>query len=281
MSVALELQALIDALRADNLGVPREVIPGEVLSRAVPVGWQVAQTDAEYLLDGPRRSVADVKVRSAQGFIDAVQQRWPMDLETADKDNTVVLYADDAEQALVAILNDDTGFRAGWRDHRITLGVRKSEEWVHWTGNQGLTDQEKFAGVIDKGALEITDPSPAQMLRIAESFEATVGIAFKKGARVRDGAQQYTYEESIDATAGGGTIAVPDGFTITVAPFIGSPRYTVKAALRTRLVSGKFTIGYALERPHEVERAAFRDIVRLVGEGLELTAIEGVAPSRR
>jgi uncharacterized protein YfdQ (DUF2303 family) len=310
-----EVQALIDSLLQDAAVDTRERVPGELSERAIPPGWQVVYTDNERLLDHPRRPHGEIKVRSAKGFIDAVKQRWPSgpipgddfaatlaehmtrDLNKPDAEgkadardvvpmlilkSPVSIYADDATRTLVAILNDDQGSTAGWRDHRVALDVSRSEEWVHWTSGSGkLTSQDTFADAIEKGALEITDPSPAQMLRIAETFQATVGVTFKKGSQVRDGAQQYVYEETIDASAGNGSIAIPESFTIVVAPFIGSPKYEVKAALKTRLRDGKFTIGYTLERPHEVERAAFRDIADNVATALNLTAIEGVAPAPR
>lgn len=282
-----ELQSLINAIVQDATTDTRTKEPGELSERAIPPGWQVVYTDNERFLDNPRRAWGEIKVRSARGFIDAVKQRWPSGAIPADQaagptDNPpVALYADDSKQTLVAILNDDFGSTAGWRDHRVVLDVSKTEEWQHWRANEGLKEQEKFAAVIEEGQLEITDPSPAQMLRIAETFEATVGVTFKKGAAVRDGAQQYVYEETIDSTAGGGTIAIPEGFTITVAPFIGGPRYVVKARLKTRLVGGKFTIGYALERPEEVERQAFRGIATEVASTLSLVAVEGVAPAAR
>jgi uncharacterized protein YfdQ (DUF2303 family) len=275
-----EVQALINALAQDAAVDTRLREPGELSERAIPPGWQVLYTDNERLLDNPRRALGEVKVRSAKGFIDAVKQRWPAGTPD-DPAKTVTIYADDAHQTLIAILNDDLGSTAGWRDHRVALDVSKTEEWKHWMSHQGMKSQEAFAEAIELGQLEITDPSPALMLRIAETFEATVGVTFKKGAQVRDGAQQYVYEETIDAKAAGGTVEVPEGFTITVAPYIGSPRYVVKARLKTRLVSGKFTIGYVLERPEEVERAAFRDIATQVATDLNLTAIEGVAPPPR
>lgn len=309
-----ELQSMINALLQDSTSDTRTKEAGELSERAIPPGWQVVYTDNERYLDNPRRAVGEIKVRSARGFIDAVKQRWPhgpvpdgesvagfrerqQEALTATVEKVgeagvaavplllgpppVSLYADDSKQTLVAILNDDLGSTAGWRDHRVALDVTKTPEWEHWTKGQGLKSQEAFAEVIENGQLEITDPPPAVMLRIAETFEATVGVTFKKGAQIRDGAQTYVYEESIDASAGGGTIAIPEGFTITVAPFLGGPRYVVKARLKTRLASGKFTIGYTLERPEETERSAFKDIATDVAAALSLTAVEGVAPPPR
>lgn len=306
-----ELQSMINALLQDSTSDTREKLAGELSERAIPPGWQVVYTDNERYLDNPRRAVGEIKVRSSRGFIDAVKQRWPRGPIPADESVAgfgerladamsapiedpaagavpalltrapVSLYADDSKQTLVAILNDDFGSTAGWRDHRVALDVSKTPEWEHWLKGQGLKSQEAFAEVIELGQLEITDPPAAMMLRIAESFEATVNVTFKKGAQIRDGAQQYVYEETIDGKAGGGTIEVPEGFTITVAPFIGGPRYVVKARLKTRLVSGKFTIGYTLERPEETERAAFKDIATDVAAALSLTAVEGVAPPPR
>lgn len=272
-----EIQDLVKALRDGAVVDVRTVGPGELTERPLPTGWSVNVVDGERWLANPRRPKGDVKVRSAKGFIDAVKQRSAIGVDP------VALYADDASQTLVAILNDDGQEIAGWRDHRVHLEVRKTPEWIYWRDHEGLRAQEEFAEAIEEGQLEIQDPPPAVMLRIAETFEATVGVQFRKGTSVRDGAAAYVYEETIDAKAGkqGQQIEIPEGFTIAVAPFIGSSRYSVKARLKTRLNGGKLSIGYTLERPDEIERAAFKDIATQVAEGLGLVAIEGVAPAAR
>ncbi len=297
-------------LAADNAEVakPWPVEPGERSQRLVPIGWQAVHTDGESLLDNPRRAKGTIKVRSAAGFVQAIRQRWPVfpvpgsvaeQLATTPLTDPggdvipvlldggpppVALYADEASNTLVCILNDDQGLTAGWRDHRILLDVKYTDEWVLWTKGQGLKAQEEFADLIDHGAKEIVEPSAADMLHIAEKFEATIGIELKKGERVRDGRQQFVYTESIEANAtdrSGGSIEIPEQFVIQVKPFIGGKPWEVIARIRYRIRNKQFHIGYELERVADIERMAFRQLADEVATAFSLPVIEGEAPGSR
>lgn len=246
------------------------------LTAALPPGWQFVQRDLEAWEPSPRRPHGTIDVHDAPGFIAAIGQR------TASIPGEPVIYCDESANALVAVLNDDHGDGAGWRDYRVELQLRPTPEWTHWRRADGkLVSQAEFAAHIEDGLTELVEPAPADMLEIAQTFTATVDAKFRSGARLSSGAQQFTYEEDVAAAAGSaGTIEVPNRLQIVVAPFYGASRFEVGAWLKFRLNRDKFSIGYKLDRPHEVERAAFSEIRAKVTTDLpSLTVVSGPAPS--
>lgn len=241
----------------------------------LPEGHTHELLDLESFTANPRRPLGTVQVHDADGFVGAVQQR----VHTA----APVIYADEERMALVAVLNDDHAATAGWRDHRVQLALRRRPEWEHWRKLDGhLVDQEAFATHVEDGLAELQAPGAAVMLDLAQTFHATTSARFKGGHRISSGARQLVYEEEIDATAGtSGDVAIPDTIELAVRPFFGAERYAVTGRFRFNLRGGVLTLGYKLDRPDDVERAAFAAIRDAVATELTLTAIAGVAPAPR
>lgn len=253
----------------------------DLVTVALPPGWTLNYHDPEHLFGQPRRSRGISVVHDASSFVTAVKQRWTYDESGEPR---VVIYANEADRELVAVLNDDVGDEPGWRDYRVSLGLRVTPEWQHWKSRDGrLMAQADFAAHIEDGVNELVDPSPAAMLELAQTFHATTSAAFKSGTRLASGQVQFRYEETIDASAGGdGTVAIPEQIKLIISPFYGAPRYEVTARFRYRLTRGEFTLGYQLDRPHRMELAAFADVRKQVTDDLpEAISIAGMVPDLR
>lgn len=251
---------------------------GRLYSVAVPRGWAHELIDlGELLNEEPRRARATVAVHDAPSFVAAVRQR-------VEDETRAAVYADETKAALVCVLNDDTGTSGpAWRDHRVSLDLRKTPEWVHWLKLDGsLVDQETFASHIEDGLAELGDAA-ADMLELAQTIQGMTQTRWKGGHRVASGARQFTYEEDTDAQAGAnGQLAIPEKFDITLRPFIGSDRVTTTARFRFRLPrgGGEVKLGYKLDRPHDVERTAFVSVVEQVAAELpSLALLRGTAPA--
>lgn len=265
-----DVQAAIIALSKAEAIKPTAVEAGFVGHVVVPRDWEVHEINEEDRLAHPLRSRGTIQVYSSDGFIAAVQSRT---------ETPPLLYADEGTKALVAILNDDTPDTPGWRDYRVTLAVRQTPEWKHWVTSEGFKTQQEFAEAIEHGLDEIVEPAAAEMLAIAETFEAKINTNFKQGALLGSGARQLVYEEEIDASAGkGGSLVIPETIVLGVQPFIGGTKYRQEAKIKFKLRDGKLQIGYFLTRPHETERAAFLDTANAVAEALGSVQIEGQAP---
>lgn len=200
---------------------------------------------------------------------------------TLHKGSGSMLYADVEARQIVAVLNDHDPEGPGWCDHRAALQLRHTPEWDHWASLDGkLVTQVDFAHHIERGLAEIENPEAAEMLELAQSFEASSSAQFRSATRLDSGERQFTYQETIQARAGQtGQLTIPETFTLGVAPFEGSPKYAVIARLRYRLREGTLTIGYELDRPEDVIRAAFSDVLTDVEAGTDLHALRGVAPA--
>lgn len=243
---------------------------------ALPPEWTESITDLEEFSPEPRRQRGTIVVHDAPGFIQAVRQR-------NHEERYVALYGDEEKMALTAILNDDVNNVAGWRDNRVTLGLRRRPEWETWLANDGkLLEQTLFAEFIESALLEIVDPSAAVMLDLAQTFNAHTAADFRSSNRLANGATQFRYEENIDAQAGvNGEITIPEQLELSIAPFFGSEKFQVFARFRFVLRAGDLALGYKLTRPADVERGAFSIIADRVAEELPATLIAGVAPESR
>ncbi|MBF6459830.1 DUF2303 family protein [Nocardia puris] len=189
-----------------------------------------------------------------------------------------VIFADEARGTVTAILN-----YSGWRDHRITLELHQSEQLARWLAHNGrLVSQEAFVELIEDSVGDIVNPTAADMLEIAQSFEATKGVQFESGRRSQSGAVRFRYTEQIDARAGqAGDLEVPEQFTLHLPVWRGGNLVEVRASLRYRIGREGLRLGFKITSLDDLLRVAFDDIVRHVGSaiGEQHTVVRGPAPA--
>lgn len=165
----------------------------------------------------------------------------------------------------------------GWGDHRATLSLQKTPEWEAWNKASGqLVGQEQFANFLEDHQLEVVDPDGATLLEVVTSIEATKGAAMKSAIRLDSGQVQVSYEETIEATAGkAGKLTIPTKVTLALTPFECGEPYKVEARFRYRLNNGALSLGVILDRPDDVLRAAFTDVVAKVEDDTSCTVLYG------
>lgn len=238
----------------------------------LPEGVRLERVDTRDLTDAPRRKTGGAQVQDAASFVAYVKRH---------KTPSTVIYANQDQGTITAVLNDHAekgaGGGAGWGDFRAVLALKTTPEWQHWVkNNDKLLTQIQFAEHIEDGLLEIVDPPSADMLELAQHFQAHSKVEFKSERLLQSGQRQLVYEETIDAKAGErGDVKIPRDFTLGIAPYEGSDRYSLVARLRYRIVEGKLTIGYALVRPHDVLRDAFGDVLKAVQDGTDAPVLRG------
>lgn len=194
------------------------------------------------------------------------------------------VYADLTTSTIIAHLDGPTASsgiannrdRAGREAHLATLTLTKTPAWLAWVGQDGkLQTQVQFAEHIEDNLQDIIEPAAADMLELAQTFQATSGVEFKSSQRLSTGETNLKYAEKTEATAGrSGDIAIPERFKIAVVPFIGGEiSYGVSARFRYRLRSGELLLSYRLDRPEKVLEDAFQDVLTAVKTGLEGTDV--------
>jgi hypothetical protein len=110
---------------------------------------------------------------------------------------------------------------------------------------------------------------------MARTLQAKTDVDFSSAVRLNNGQVQLKYTEQIKGTYGNGNVDIPEEFTIAIPVYVGTPRVTIRARLRYRLVSGKLSIWYDLLRPSEVERNAFIGVLDTIKDGLKVNVING------
>jgi len=258
---------------------------GRFFTVVTPEGGDLHIVDLEDHLDKyrdrPRRKTGTVNVHDAPAFIAYLSKHALPETE---------VWADLANQALVAVINAHEGIDeladaitqtiegpAGWGDHRAQLALRKTPAWVAWAkyDKQFLT-QTTFAEHVEERLPDFAAPAGADMLELAQSFKAHSKVNFESSRRLKSGETTLEYREETEATAGKkGTIAIPDVFTLGIAPFDGTQGYKVNARFRYRITDGTLSLGYVLERPEDILRAAFDDIVTAVDGGITASIWHG------
>lgn len=243
--------------------------------------------DNEATLAQPRRARGTIAVTDADSFIAAVEQRRLPDV-------TPTLYLDESKFALVAVLNDDHGDVAGWRDNRVQLVLQETPEWARWkAADRHWLTQEQFATLIEDSVKDFVTPDAATMLELAQNFQATTNARFQSGQSLRTGARTIGYTEEIEAQAGKeGALTIPETFELGLRPFYGAvnrkqgepevwedARFRVIVNFKFRLREAKLELGAWLDEPEERRRHAWRLMAERVGEGLQIKALAGPAPA--
>lgn len=246
-----------------------ELDPAIIYGRVLPGGARHEVVDLEKLLPAPRRIKGTVQLVTDESF-SAYVDRFGID-------GHIAIYADQDQFRVVAVLNHHTGERPAWGDHRAFLQLRKTAAWQRWERLNGqLGPQTQFAELIEEGIDDVVEPAGAELLELAQSFQAHSKVEFKSQRRLDNGETQLTYHETIDARAGQqGTITIPKEFVLGIAPFEGCEPYKVVARLRYRLNGGDLRIGYSLLRPEDIQRAAFDDVVKRIAEATQQEVFRG------
>lgn len=223
----------------------------------------------------PVRPQGRVEVYTAESFMAVLEQR-----KLAGRPNTA--YADDDRKWLTAILNDDTGDTAGWRDYQVALVLRRTPEWAAWLDthhNEVPHGQEAFAELLEDRASQVIDPDPATMIEIAQTLQGTMKVDWAAGGRLQDGSRQLRWTETVDARAGQtGELPIPPRFVIKLPLFRGGPDVMVTVALRFR-IGPPLKFLYKVLDWERLEREAFEAAVDQVRQTAGApTIIIGPAP---
>lgn len=268
------IEAVID-LAVASAG-PHELTDGQVYAVAVPAGARVEVIDRDLDLyrDHPRRAQGTFTVRTSASLIDYLDKHALTQTE---------MWADLDRSRITAIIDAHEGasLPAGWSGHRIALQLQHTPAWTAWTGIDGrMLAQVDFAEFIEQRTVDFVTPAGADVLELAQSFQAARTGRFESSQRLSSGETNLVWKEDVAATAGkSGQIAIPDVLELALIPFEGCTAYKVRARLRYRMTNGTLTLGVALERPEDVLRDAFDQVVADVDANTTARIYAGPAPA--
>lgn len=286
MSTPPETQVIVDTATAAASPKPLDT-DGRFFSLVHPTGIRIIDLEIERtpLLDRPRRKIGHVTLRDATSFLTYYTKHHTVDTE---------VWANIESQTVTAVIdahgrayNDEPGSSttaigdAGHGDHRATLKLRLTPAWQAWAGkNKLMLKQVDFAEHIEDRLTDIKVPTGAEMLELAQSFQAKRAVTFESSKALSTGQVELEYRETIDAKAGQkGRLSIPQTFDLAIAPFEGSPAYKVTARLRYRINAGDLLLGYTLDRPEDILDAAFSDVLDQVQAGVGTPIMRGAPAS--
>lgn len=267
---ANEAETIAD-LAADAYERSETITPvhGEVHSFIVGNDEQRVTDSFERFLDTPSRPRGRTHVNDVASFITLVNR-------AASPDNTVI-FANENDNVITAIANYDEG----WGDHRLILNLTLSPEWLHWRKSNGaLVTQVQFAEHIEDGLSAIVSPPAADLMELAQTFQAKRELQFESGQRLSSGDVKFRYHEETKAGAGQkGDLEVPEKFELRLPVYRGGDAFPITARLRYRISQNGLGLGYKLDRPEELLDAAFSEVTAKVREELgSFVVLSGPAP---
>ena len=271
VSDEVETEAATVALVATHAARPTVLDEDTAYAYVVPTGSSVNVVRGAEPLPKPLRKTGTVRLLDATSFGAYVHKH-------ADGDATQ-LYADPAVPGVTALLN---GHRAapdatGWGDHRAVLTFRPTDAWNRWTTNDSkLLTQVQFAEHVEASLPDIRVPTGADLLELAQSFQANTKVRFESSRDLGSGQRQLVYREEVEAGAGPlGNLTIPKEFELGLAPYEGTGLYKVTARLRYRITEGRLSLGYVLDRPRDVQRTAFDEVLKDVETQTSMVALLG------
>jgi uncharacterized protein YfdQ (DUF2303 family) len=248
---------------------PHELDPAKLYVHLEPKDAAVEVLDLEEYLDKPRRK------RGTPVFWDAPSMAAYVNKH---KDARTTLYMTDQNDRYLVqgILDGHSADEPGWGRHQAILEMRKTDAWSRWLAkDNNLIGQEDFAEHIERNLIDIQKRSGADLLELAQTFQATTKVDFRESKQLASGQRQFQYVEETEARGQRGELTIPKEFELGIAPFEGCDPYRIVARLRYRLREGKLALGYVLDNPRDVERQAFRDVVDHLSEACQLEALYG------
>lgn len=264
------IQAVIDTARAST--VPHQVEVGQVYLLANGHGGvdRVDLTGDEYRA-APRFKIGKVIVRDAASFIAYWEKH---------SDDGSEIYADRKAGTVTAVLDAHADDAPRFGRHRLALELRHTDAFLAWQQRSGkLQPQVAFAEFIEDHRADIASPPAADLLELAQTFQATTKVTFRSGTALKSGQRQLTYVEEQNATAGSkGQITIPDEFQLALPIYEGAEvADAVTARLRYRIDGdGKLGLMFILDQLTEVVNAAFEGVVALLDDQVSVPILRGV-----
>lgn len=218
----------------------------------------------------PRRKSGTTMVRDADSFLAYWSKHHDADSE---------VYADREGRKVTAVLDANTHDGPRFGVHRLTLQLKHSEAfeaWAKWSAK--LMNQTQFAEFLEDHRADIQSPPAADLLELAQTFQATTKVSFKSGSVLKSGQRQLQYVEETTASAGGkGQIEIPDAFQLALQVFEGAPvADAVTARLRYRIDSdGRLGLIFILDQLADVVNAAFEGVIAQLDEGVGVPILRG------
>jgi uncharacterized protein YfdQ (DUF2303 family) len=201
------------------------------------------------------------------------------------------VYADIDKATITAVLDAHTkSDGARWENHKLVLSLQFTPEWEAWKQHdREMLPQVAFAEFLEDHYRDVA-PGPdainpevqhhttgADLLEIAQKFQAATQVKFESGTRLASGETQLHWAETTEARSGSrGDVVIPTIFQIAVPPYEASGnRRRITARFRYRTASDGLQLGYFLDSPGRFLRESFDEVVTAVAVVIDTDIMQG------
>lgn len=229
---------------------------------------EVDLTSDEYQ-DTPKRKAGTTTVRDVPSWLAYYGKHH---------DNDSEIYADRQALTVTAVLDAHGADQPRFGQHRLMLRLRHSDEFEAWrTASGRMMTQTAFAEFLEDHRAAVIEPAAADMVELAQTFQAKTKVDFKSSTILANGQRQLTYVEQVDASAGTrGQLTIPATFTLGLLVFDGGTQADqVTARLRYRINDGALQIGFVLDQLADVVSTAFVGVVGEIEAGVTQPVLYG------
>jgi len=184
-----------------------------------------------------------------------------------------------------------------WREHRATLDLPFSEEWLAWR-NAGAMPQAAFADFLESRLADVLDPAEvkrsapsaqqvaellgityatqAQLLGLSRSLSVRAEVKVEQSQNLASGEGSLRFEETHETKSEGLLVKVPSGFCLALSVFRGDEsKCVVPVRLRYRVKDGRVVWTLHPHRADEVLRAEVEALVKRLADATHLPTYAG------
>lgn len=147
------------------------------------------------------------------------------------------------------------------KTHFARFRARISQELQPWLDleKKGFVSQRALSEFLEERAVDVYEPSPADIMEIVMNFDAARKVKYRSSLRLSDGRRQYEYVEENDT--GRGSLVMPEQLHLHVPLFAAEPAAHVKVMLRYRIDDGSLQFKVVIHDAAALFRRAFDDVL--------------------
>lgn len=254
-----DTRTLIDAA-VEHLPEPRVApLSGDlphVMAVFTPNSFKVGLEDTERFADAPRRIRQLTTHETPKSFTDYVT-----DFEGIG----TRVFASLAEKKIEARIDYHGAGGAGqpsWVDHRAVYPAAFDPAFAAWHCVQGqFMEQRQFADFLEDRAEDALAPEPADLMEVAQKFEAIRNVDFKTVVNVATNERQFRYDEKDSV---GGAVTCPRMISLSTPIFYGCPKVVWGARMAYKIDGGSLLFKVVIHRMQELLDAEFGRLVNAI-----------------
>lgn len=264
-SIDIVTEADAIAVQAQAAVTPTELVEDRLDGGIYPHDWRPQIIDLEEYGDTPARKRGRARFDDTASLL----------AYSGDQGDLATFYADPGAFTITAVFNDHRFDTPGWRDFTAQLRLKATPEWLAWRGiDRMFNSATALAEFIEDWRHTIAEPATSDLLDLIRTFRATKRVTFRDEIVDRSGDRALEYVTETEAS-GKGELAIPESFTLALAPFEGAAVVAIQARFRYRLNDGNASFGIVLDQPDKLARDAFQVELAKVAEATGETVLIG------